>query len=156
MKRSALLTEPPPEREPVARSPLHWLLAGAAGAALVGMLVLSVFLDPDPRGVGTHEQLGLQPCLSLKLWDVPCPGCGVTTAATLACQGRFADSLATQPFGLVLVLVAALFVPWVAAGLLRGRDLGLELPRLRPGLWLLALGVLMAAAWVYKLVLLRS
>ena len=62
---------------------LAWL-----GLALVCMVVLGVAgqLDPDPRGLGTHEQLGLPPCGFHSLTGLPCPGCGLTTAFSLVRQ----------------------------------------------------------------------
>ena len=67
-------------REPVAtRTREHWMVVGVAVAAVVVIVVLAFFLRADPRGFGTHEQLGLQPCMPMELWGFPCPGCGVTT-----------------------------------------------------------------------------
>jgi hypothetical protein len=37
------------------------LLVGL-GAFLLAMLAAAAWLQPDPRGFGTHQQLGLPPC----------------------------------------------------------------------------------------------
>lgn len=140
-----------PAPAPPARTPQHRFVLLAAAAAPLGLLAAALLLEPDARGFGTHEQLGLPPCTPMRLWGVPCPGCGVTTSVALAARGRLGDALAAQPFGLLLVLAALAFSAWAAAGALRGRDLWLALrgrPLARVGV---ALGAALAAAWVYKL-----
>jgi hypothetical protein len=138
------------------RSPEHWFVLAGALAAPLGLLVLALVLRPDPRGFGTHEQLGFQPCLPIRLWNLPCPGCGVTTAVTLALHGHPLRSLATQPFGLVTIALVLAFAVFALRVHRRGRDLFQELgqlPWLRLGPLLV---VLLVASWLYKLARLRG
>ena len=124
--------------------------------APLGLLILGLALWPDPRGYGTHEQLGFRPCLPMRLWNVPCPGCGVTTAVSLAVRGEPLQALRTQPFGLVTIAVGLGSASWALIGHLRGRDLYAELGRIAWKGWssvLLALGLF---SWIYKLALLRG
>ena len=96
------------------RAPEHWILLSMAAATLLGLIVLGVFVAPDDRGYGTHEQLGLPACGVMKVTGIPCPGCGVTTSVALAASGRFADSFVNQPFGLLTALAGAFFVLYSA------------------------------------------
>lgn len=48
--------------------------------AFGGILSLSYFLIPDPRGFGTHERLWLPPCYFQFFFHIPCPACGLTTS----------------------------------------------------------------------------
>lgn len=138
------------------RSSEHRVLLALALALPVGLVALGLFLDPDPRGWGTHEQLGFQPCFPMSHWNVPCPGCGVTTAVSLAVHGRPLASLRTQPFGVVVLATAALVAVGALALHRRGRDLSEALPRLPWRRLVLVLGGLMLVAWLYKLAAVRG
>jgi hypothetical protein len=122
------------------------------GAALV--LVTAVLLEPDPSGVGTHQQLGLPPCVILSLFGIPCPLCGMTTSFALMADGDLAEAFQTQPFAAVLFLVTALSA--IVSGLelaapahrwrlllscFKGREVGV----------LTAVFIAMIAAWAYKI-----
>ncbi len=134
------------------RSRAHAFALVAAGLGLCALVALRVLTDPAPEGSGTHVQLGLEPCGWLVAWNVPCPGCGVTTAMSLFAHGRLSESLATQPFGFA---VAAGLVAAFAAALVAhcaGRDLGRALVRIRWAPWILAAALAMTLAWVWKLV----
>jgi len=133
------------------RTPEHWLLLALAGLVIVGFAVIGVFTEPDVRGYGTHEQLGLAPCMPMRLWNVPCPGCGVTTSAALAVRGSLVASFLNQPFGLLATLLAAAYVPWATFQHLRGRDLSQRLDGALAGRWGIILGVVLVLAWFYKL-----
>ena len=127
------------------------MLAGA----LLGPVLLATlawFVAPDPRGYGTHEKLGLPPCVMMKWLHVPCPGCGVTTSVTLAAHGQLVDAARTQPFGVIVALAIPLAALWALLGHFRGRDLyrDLNAVRLRPWLWVL--GGALTLSWIYKLV----
>ena len=81
-------------------------LAALVGVGLLAALVLASQLQPDPRGWGTHEQLGLPPCTFLTLVGKRCPACGMTTAWGNVMHGRPLDALAANVGGTVLAVVA--------------------------------------------------
>lgn len=124
--------------------------------ALVLFLVVGRLLEPDPRGYGTHEQLGMEGCWMVERWATPCPGCGVTTSLVLASRGRVLDSLAAQPFGTLLAGLLVAAVLWSAVAVLRRRDVAADLSRLRPWRWGTVLGLLLLASWAYKIARMRG
>jgi hypothetical protein len=138
------------------RSRLHGLVLALCLAGVALVVALGAWLEPDPRGHGTHQQLGFQACFPMERWDVPCPGCGVTTAVVLALHGRPLAALRTQPFGLVVLAAAAAAGAWALHGHVRGRDLARELDGV-PWVRLASLlGTLALLAWLYKLALVRA
>jgi len=129
---------------------------GGTIAALLALVVLGRFVRPDPRGYGTHEQLGLPSCKVIEWWGIPCPGCGVTTSVAWAARGSFLRSLATQPFGLFVALAIPLAAVWAIQGHLRGRDLWRDLNAMRWGAWGWWIAVALLASWLYKIAAVRS
>ncbi len=132
------------------RSP--WLdraIAIAIAGAAVAVTVMLLRVEPDPRGHGTHEALGMSPCSWPRTHGMPCPTCGATTAACLLVHGRPFAAIATQPFGAAI----AAFGLWLGGialyCLLRGRsflDVYVQLPRTKLLLGFTVLGLL---AWAY-------
>ena len=135
-----------------ARSRRHWAVLGVSLATTPLLLALWLFTTPDPRGFGTHEQLGLPPCRAIEWIGIPCPGCGITTSISLLLHGDLLSSLTTQPFGPIATLLLAAFAAWGPLAALAGRDLGRDISRLRLGPWGAALGVLLALSWAYKII----
>lgn len=133
------------------KPPAHLLLALLAPLSILALLILGAFLEPAGAGSGTHTQLGLPPCLSMEVLGVPCPGCGVTTSAALAARGELSASFHTQPLGLVLTALAALYPLWALYHLARGHDLHHALTARSPKPWFLGAGVLILASWIYRL-----
>ncbi|MBI5515371.1 MAG: DUF2752 domain-containing protein [Deltaproteobacteria bacterium] len=91
---------------------LVWFLSGMVAWVVV---VLSAWLQPDPRGFGTHQQLGLPPCNFQELTHVPCPGCGLTTSFARMAHGHALDALRAHLMGpplFLMTLVVALLAPW--------------------------------------------
>lgn len=132
------------------------MLLGLAWIGVLIPLALGLLLQPDARGHGTHEQLGLLPCYPMARYDIPCPGCGVTTSVVSLVRGDLLGSLRTQPLGTALVLAALLYLPWAMRAHLRGRDLWHEVHRLGvPRLGVMGLGLLLAS-WFYKLARVRG
>lgn len=80
--------------------------AVAAGICFCCLCVLGIaaWLRPDPRGHGTHEQLGLAPCGLLIASRYPCPTCGMTTAFAHTVRGQWLQAAWVQPGGFVLAL----------------------------------------------------
>ncbi len=78
---------------------------------MVVVLGVARWLEPDAKGYGTHQQLGLPPCSSILLFGSKCPACGMTTAWSLAMDGRVVDAWYTNAGGLVLIVVAWIYMP---------------------------------------------
>ena len=121
-------------------------------AALVPLAMgLSPLIEPDPRGYGTHEQLGLPPCGIHAGLGAPCPACGVTTAVVLSWRGEVRASLLAQPFGFVLSLAAPAFALWVLAMQVAGRDAWKALTRARLRVLAASAVLLGSGAWAWTL-----
>lgn len=143
---------PPPLYAPAMISWPQRFAAALLGAACLALVMVAASLDPDARGHGTHEQLGLPSCGFLISTGRPCPTCGMTTAFSLAIHGHLLDSARTQPVGLMLALVSAITFWGAAHAAMFGSRIGVVASRLLSTrrLWLLA--GLWAASWAYTLV----
>lgn len=137
------------------RSGLHWALV-AFVPIVVAALVILARLEPDPRGLGTHESLGLDPCITMELWGVPCPGCGVTTSVALALDGELWASFKNQPFGFTVALLLIAYLVLVPVGHLLGRDLGVWLSRPPNRYVLIGALLLILGSWAWKFALVTS
>jgi hypothetical protein len=127
-------------------------VAVAAGA----LLCLARFLQPSPKGVGTHVQLGLPPCAFFHFTGIPCPSCGLTTSVAHAARLHFYEAFITQPFGLI-VFCAAIFslplsicfvyrqTPWSSLSFRRGRKLVIYLA-----------SALFLLSWLYKIAAMKG
>ncbi|MBA3481579.1 MAG: DUF2752 domain-containing protein [Pirellulales bacterium] len=100
------------------------LLLAACGVAAVVLLATARGLNPDPRGFGTHEQLGLSACGFTRLTGWRCPTCGMTTSWSHAARGNVRSALAASGGGTVLYAVTLLAAPWAMASAIAGRWLG--------------------------------
>lgn len=98
------------------------LVLSALGLAAV--LGVACWLEPDPRGFGTHTQLGLAPCTFAWVTGHRCPTCGMTTAFAWFARGRFLQSWRANPAGSLLAPTCVVLVPWLLAGAARGRPWG--------------------------------
>ncbi|GGM29263.1 DUF2752 domain-containing protein [Dactylosporangium sucinum] len=101
-------------------------------------------------GFTAHTGLGV-PCPLRWLTGVPCPGCGLTTAAVDLVHGRVGDSLAANPAIVGLAVLTVVTVP--LAVLRRAGVLAPPVPwspraRRRTELAMLAAA---AASWVFQL-----
>jgi len=127
-------------------------LALLTSALVAGLVVVLARATPDPRGYGTHELLGMQPCAWPAVHGIPCPTCGVTTAACWLVHLSPGKALVTQPFGaltMALVIVIGVHALW---SLVRRRSF------LEPFVWLpygrILLGglavLLLSWLWTYE------
>jgi hypothetical protein len=130
-----------------------WFDRAVAGAFVLAAAVVVVLLarvDPDARGYGTHEQLGMAPCGWPIHYRVPCPTCGVTTAACYLVHLQPWPAVRTQPFGAWLALVGLWIAAIAAFDLLRGRAFLARVYELRLAPWLLGFTALFFASWAYR------
>ena len=112
---------------PRERQRLGWLSRGllvVAAAVLAGVLGLSRMLVPDPRGYGTHTQLGLKPCAFATLTGRLCPTCGMTTAYAWFVRGRIDRSWRANPAGCLLAVLSIPLMIWLLACAVRAEPLG--------------------------------
>jgi hypothetical protein len=115
------------------------------------MLGVARRLEPDARGFGTHQQLGLGPCAFATMTGRPCPSCGMTTAVALASRGRLAESWKANPAGALLAVVSVPLIGWLILCTWKRRPVGfrtVEGPLL--GL-LLSIAVVSAAFWMVRI-----
>jgi hypothetical protein len=106
----------------------RWILSrrqrvASVGCALLlaGLLALAATLNPDRRGLGTHQQLGLPPCTIQSWFHVRCPSCGMTTSWAHFVRGRWIAAGEANLGGALLACSAAAAVPWLAGSAFRGR-----------------------------------
>ncbi len=107
-----------------ALTPRARLLLAVIGLAALMLVATARSLDPDPRGFGTHEQLGLGACGFTRLTGWRCPTCGMTTAWAHATRGNLRAALAANGGGTVLLLLCVMTAPWLLASAAAGRWLG--------------------------------
>ena len=122
-----------------------WSLCLLAGFAV------AFSLEPDPRGYGTHERLGLPSCTFRMLFGVPCPSCGITTSVAHFTRGEFVSAARANVAGLLLAVVCAVLIPWCWVSAVTGRLWKV----LQPGICLLRLLLVVCAVcalqWVVRL-----
>lgn len=135
------------------RHHLGWLSRGllvVAAVLLAGVLGLSRSLTPDPRGYGTHTQLGLRPCTFAGLTGRLCPTCGMTTAYAWFVRGRIDRSWGANPAGCLLAAFSMPLIVWLVACAFRARPLGFR-SLTGPLMGLLLVGcVLSLACWLIR------
>ena len=128
-------------------------LVGIAGCTTV--IIIAAWLDPDPRGYGTHQQLNLPPCGFLLEHHYPCISCGMTTAFSAMAHAQFGLALRANPFGCVLFLVT-LFLPFWCADSIRWRKDPLRFTFSPRGRFLLPVGAaLLLINWAVMATLYR-
>jgi hypothetical protein len=138
-----------------AGDPLGWptrcvLLVATSG--VIGLLGLARKLEPDPRGFGTHVQLGLRSCSFLRMTGRPCPTCGMTTSFAWVVRGRLDRGWQANPAGCVLALLSLPLAAWLCGSAVMNRPAGFS--TLSRPLFFLLVGtvVLSLACWFVRLI----
>jgi Protein of unknown function (DUF2752) len=125
------------------------LIAGAL--FLMFGFVLAHGLEPDPRGYGTHRQLGLPECTFRTVFSKPCPGCGMTTSFSYFVRGEVLAAAQANSAGLLLAMVSALLIPWCLISAVRGRLWCVDEPLMVFACLVIALGAIATSLWLWRL-----
>ncbi len=80
---------------------------------LVAILVVAFRLRPDPKGFGTHTQLGLWPCAFRLTTGRPCPTCGMTTSFSWFVRANLGQSWRANPAGSLIAATSLFLIPWL-------------------------------------------
>ena len=132
--------------------PSRRLLLLAAAVAMLGVLGIARWLDPNQRGYGTHEQLGLPPCAFHVLTGVRCPSCGMTTSFAYVVRWQFGDAARANAGGFLLALATMVLIPWCLASAVIDRPVGIRTPE-RVALWgLCVIGGITVGGWILRFV----
>ncbi|RJP71871.1 MAG: DUF2752 domain-containing protein [Candidatus Abyssobacteria bacterium SURF_17] len=118
---------------------------------LATALLLSLWFTPDPRGLGTHEQLFLPPCNFYAMTGLPCPFCGMTTAFSHMTHGHVREAFMTQPMGAIGCILCVILLPVALSGAISGKNVLqpiIKLPWEKVG-W--AVGFFILLSWLFKI-----
>jgi Protein of unknown function (DUF2752) len=116
-------------RQRIARHPLGWPIRCSflvAAACLAGLLVVARKLEPDPRGFGTHTQLGLPGCAFLTVTGRLCPTCGMTTSFAWLTRGRIDRSWQANPAGCLYALLTVPLLSWLVSSAVANEPVGFQ------------------------------
>lgn len=120
--------------------------------AVLGCFAVAWMLNPDPRGFGTHQQLGLPPCTFQLLYRFPCPGCGMTTSFSHFVRGQFASSFHVNPAGFLLASVMTMLVVWSLKSLISGHFWLTSDPMMSATILAASLSVVVVLVWSLKVI----
>lgn len=137
---------------PMTRRKVRWIAFGVL-TAVATILSVAVWLKPDPRGFGTHQQLGMAPCGSFVLTGLPCPTCGMTTAFAYTVRGQWLKAATAQPTGFLLALGTAAAGVYALQALALGRWPRWPMPLFTPYRFFFSTLILLLGGWGIKLVI---
>ena len=100
------------------------LVIVVAGGLLLALLLTAAWLTPSPRGMGTHQQLGLPPCTLVQFLGIRCPSCGMTTSWAHLVRGHAWAAFRANAGGALLGVAAVVCGPWLVVSGIRGRWCG--------------------------------
>lgn len=120
-------------------------------ASVVVVFAIAFMLHPDDRGHGTHQQLGLAPCMAMQVFGTPCPFCGMTTSFSYFAHGQPVNAMKTQPAGALLFVLSGISGVIGLGVAISGRwvaDWGTERHIRRV---VIVLAVAISLGWLYKI-----
>ena len=128
------------------------LIWSAIGLGALSVVSIARWLEPDPRGFGTHLQLGLPPCAFHAMTGLPCPTCGLTTSFAYMARLQITSSIAAHPLGLPLFTLTTLAIGVALCGSVRAWSLEAVLARLRITRVAVIIAISAALSWLARLV----
>jgi hypothetical protein len=97
-----------PTFAPTRLTPMGRLVAAVVAVACLTVLIVASRVVPQSTGMGTHTQIGLQPCGFLRMTGLPCGTCGMTTSFAYFVRGNLVASAYVQPLGAVVALLTGI------------------------------------------------
>jgi hypothetical protein len=116
-----------------------------------GLVTLGWILEPDPRGIGTHSQLGFGECGLVISRGMPCPACGMTTAFAYGVRFNLIDGFRAQPAGLLAALLAYAAAVLSLIFAVVGKNPFVIFTKKRVYILLIIVIIIIAASWIYKI-----
>lgn len=120
-------------------------------AACIALLAAAVWIQPDTRGLGSHQQFGMPPCASIVLFGIPCPTCGMTTAFAHTVRGELGSAFFVQPAGFMLALATIAAATLSLAALLTGKVWHVNWYRVPPTRVTIAVLLVVLGGWIFKI-----
>jgi hypothetical protein len=136
-------------KKPTAPWNSYRLAALVVTLASLAILVVAALVTPNPRGVGTHKQLGLTACGFYERTGYPCPTCGMTTAFAHMVRGRIWNAFAVQPAGALAALLCAFTFLTGTYVTFTGKSLDQYTSRLNVLRVLLIVALVVLASWLW-------
>ena len=147
----SVISSPEPPGFPIGRQGRALLIVASLG--LIAGFSLAATLEPDPRGFGTHRQLGLPPCTFRLLFGTPCPSCGMTTSFAHFVRGQFSEAFRANSAGLLAGLVCAVLIPWCWLSAFYARLCWIHRPGLAAIAVLGTISVLALVQWLFRVLI---
>lgn len=133
---------------------LRWfeaLVKGVVSAGAIAVIGTALRLHPDPSGMGTHLQLGMEPCNFLVVHGYPCITCGMTTSFAHMVHGHVIGAFRASPAGALLCLVTIATPPWLIHSFVKGLP-AFRFLRFKYGGYILpGAALIVLLSWVYKI-----
>lgn len=118
--------------------------------------LLARWLEPDPRGFGTHQRLGFPPCTFRTIAGLPCPSCGMTTCFAHFTRGQWRQAIDANAAGVLLAVICVVQIPWCWWSVTRGALVGVSKPGPMAMSLMLTIGGICLAYWIVQLWSARS
>lgn len=113
-------------------------------------LAVASRLEPDLRGLGTHQQLGLPPCSMRALVGIRCPSCGMTTSWAYFTRGEWKRSFQTNAGGFLLAFYA-IYIARLSLGVARSGSLPSTQSIRKLTIVTVAIGAVTLVDWILRL-----
>lgn len=126
------------------------IAAAVLAVGCLGVMIAASWINADPAGHGTHTQLGLSECAWAEHFDAPCATCGMTTSFAHAADFNWIQSVVTQPFGALLVLLTSIAFWGGLHVSATGSRLGTAIAPVISTRLLIVGAALFLGAWLYK------